>query len=212
MPAYAQDIEEAASPPFKANIGVVSDYRFRGISQTTRDPAVQGGIDLSSDRGVGVGVWASNVSGMGGADAEVDIYGSYSGTAAGLDYTLTAIGYAYPGGSGLNYGEIIGVVSRTIGPVEISGTVGYTPNQKNTYGDDLYLKASTSLAIPATALSLRAGLGYEDGFYDGKWDWELGLTYDFSPLSVSVGYIDTVRGASGKAGKAAVVAGISAAF
>src|SRR4051812_17806657 len=43
------------------NIGVVSDYRYRGISQSGRDPALQGGIDYTDKSGFYVGTWASTI-------------------------------------------------------------------------------------------------------------------------------------------------------
>lgn len=70
-----------ASPhTFTGNLAVVTDYRFRGISQTFRQPAVQGGFDYSHSSGFYVGNWNSNVSGneyQNGASIEMDFYGGY---------------------------------------------------------------------------------------------------------------------------------------
>ena len=73
-PAFAQDAAEEESGPFSFNIGVVSDYAFRGVSQTNEGPAFQGGVDFSHDSGFYAGVWASNVDFVDGdgANAEFD--------------------------------------------------------------------------------------------------------------------------------------------
>ena len=50
-------------PPVTGNLSFVGDYRFRGISQTYTQPAVQAGVDYASNVGAYVGAWGSNVSG-----------------------------------------------------------------------------------------------------------------------------------------------------
>ena len=93
----------AATPEhsLSGNLGLVSDYRFRGISQTWRLPAVQGGLDYAHSSGLYLGTWASNVSGNSynnGAGLELDLYGGYKFSPA-QDVTLDvgALAYVYPG-------------------------------------------------------------------------------------------------------------------
>ena len=68
------------------NVGAVSDYRFRGMAQTSFNPAVQGGIDFSHKSGLYLGAWASNVSwvkdlnGASAGNMELDLYGGYKGS------------------------------------------------------------------------------------------------------------------------------------
>ncbi|GAB0057187.1 hypothetical protein SIID45300_01510 [Candidatus Magnetaquicoccaceae bacterium FCR-1] len=82
-----------------ANVGVVSNYLFRGLTQTWDKPAVQGGIDYSHASGLYAGTWISNVSDKFFADgwAEIDLYGGYNGK-INDDWTWTVgtIGYLYP--------------------------------------------------------------------------------------------------------------------
>lgn len=86
---------------FTGNVAFVSDYRFRGISQTWKRPAVQAGFDYSHASGLYAGTWASNVSGNSynnGAGMEWDVYGGYKlplTDAVTLD--LGALAYVYPG-------------------------------------------------------------------------------------------------------------------
>ncbi|MBS0309234.1 MAG: hypothetical protein JSS58_09715, partial [Proteobacteria bacterium] len=62
-PAFAQQAAAPASPhTFTGNVTVATDYRFRGISQTFKQPTVQGGFDYSHSSGFYLGNWNSNVS------------------------------------------------------------------------------------------------------------------------------------------------------
>lgn len=107
--AHVAQAEEAASPwAVTTNIGFVSDYYARGISQSWHKPAVQGGIDVTHSSGFYGGVWGSNVSPNTYPDAaaEIDVYGGYNGTVPwveGLGYSAGLIGYLYPGGSWKKY-------------------------------------------------------------------------------------------------------------
>jgi hypothetical protein len=76
--AVAADKAPEPSYTLTGNIGLVSDYRFRGVSQTQKGPAVQGGLDLALANGLSFGTWTSNVSqwaNLGGSQ-EIDLYGS----------------------------------------------------------------------------------------------------------------------------------------
>ena len=86
------------------NVGVVSNYVFRGITQTTENPALQGGVDFAHKSGFYLGAWASNVkwvkevNGASKGDFELDIYGGYKGEIIpGLSYDIGLISYQYPG-------------------------------------------------------------------------------------------------------------------
>ena len=86
------------------NIGAVSQYRFRGIEQTSGAPAIQGGVDFAHKSGVYLGAWASNVNwvkdfnGATQGNYEVDLYGGYKAEIMpGLGYDVGLITYQYPG-------------------------------------------------------------------------------------------------------------------
>jgi uncharacterized protein (TIGR02001 family) len=120
MAAFAQTPPPAAAPAaapapepdwtFASNIGLFSQYVFRGISQTNEKPAVQGGFDLSHKSGFYVGTWASNISWIAdgypttspppppSASLEWDFYGGYKGSLPwDLGYDLGVLYYYYPG-------------------------------------------------------------------------------------------------------------------
>ena len=175
-----------------ANVGLVSDYRFRGLSLSDRDPAFQGGVDVNADIGLFAGAWGSTIADYGGAGVEVDFYGGYNGSAAGFDYALTASAYLYPGGTDVNYLEFRLDGAREIGPVTLGAELSYVPRQRNTGTANHYVGASMGLAVPgAEGLAATVRGGREQGFYEGKWDWELGLAYTRGALAGSIAYVDS---------------------
>ncbi len=118
MPALADDAPAAApaaaaaapAAPYTitSNVGMISDYTFRGISQTFREPALQGGFDFVHTNGLFLGTWASNVNGNAqytNANMEWDLYGGYNGKINDdLGYTVGLIHVIYPGGAAYNSG------------------------------------------------------------------------------------------------------------
>src|SRR3989440_10997155 len=89
-----------APSPLTGNIALVSDYRFRGISQTFEEPALQGGFDYAHSSGLYLGNWNSNVSqgaGFPGGNIEMDFYGGWKKTFGDIGLDLGAIYYYYPG-------------------------------------------------------------------------------------------------------------------
>src|SRR5262249_16066392 len=96
--------EAAASAPapdwtITGNATLVTDYRFRGISQTNKRPAFPGGFDIGHKSGFYVGNWNSNVdSGLyNGANIEMDFYGGFKATTGDFSWDVGALYYYYPG-------------------------------------------------------------------------------------------------------------------
>lgn len=152
------------------NVGVVSEYMFRGISQGT-GAAVQGGIDYSHDSGFYAGLWGSNID-WGTGHAETDVYAGFSGEAGGFSYDFGATYYYYPEykedalyalDSDFDPNTIEGYVKLGFGPVTL-GTF-YTPKWFGAVdgsGDDvsqLYVNLSAGFPI-SDSLSLDAAVGY----------------------------------------------------
>ena len=115
------------------NVGAVSDYRFRGLTQTNFGGALQGGADFSHTSGLYAGAWASNVSwvkqfnGATNGDWEVDLYAGFKGEiASGLGFDVGVIGYLYPGNnSGANGTPGAGGVTNA-DTTEIYGALTYS--------------------------------------------------------------------------------------
>lgn len=126
LPNAVMAEEAAPAPEAKApesnwslttNIGFVSDYYFRGITQSWHKPAVQGGIDVAHSSGFYVGVWGSNISPntYPDATAEIDLYAGYNGSIKavdGLGYSVGLYSYFYPGGNWDKY-NYLGVPDQT---------------------------------------------------------------------------------------------------
>lgn len=77
--AYAED---APTPDNQVayNVTVASEYRFRGVSQSRLDPALQGAIDYTNNpTGIYLGAWASSIKWIkdagGKGNVELDLYG-----------------------------------------------------------------------------------------------------------------------------------------
>jgi uncharacterized protein (TIGR02001 family) len=104
--AMAEDAPATPASPVTTNVGLVSDYVWRGISQTSHSPAVQGGIDYTHSSGFYAGLWGSNVSWIadsgaiatGSAGLELDTYlGFKNSFAEDFSYDVGFIRYNYPG-------------------------------------------------------------------------------------------------------------------
>ena len=100
----AADAEPTPEHTLTGNVGFFSQYIFRGLTQTNRDPALQGGFDYAHKSGFYLGAWASNVkwvkdfNGATKGSYELDLYGGYKGSINDdFSYDLGLITYRYPG-------------------------------------------------------------------------------------------------------------------
>lgn len=135
------------------NAGVVNEYRYRGISQSRLDPAVQGGFDYADKSGLYVGAWGSTIKWIkdagGDANVEIDLYGGYKGAVGDLAYDVGFLRYQYPSNKlavDANTNEVYGAL--TFGPATlkyshaISNLFGFA-DSKNSY----YLDASATFDL-----------------------------------------------------------------
>ena len=190
------------------NVALTTDYRFRGISQTDRNPAIQGGFDWSHDSGFYLGAWGSNVD-FGGS-LELDYYGGYAGNINdSLAFDVGAIYYDYPGsGSNIEFWEFYGGLSGDLGPVSLSGKVSYSNDYFASTGTAFYYDLGASYELPAE-FSLSAHYGYQsiddgsvkdDAFFssdeDSYQDWSIGVSRSMWELDFDLSYIDTNLGKS----------------
>lgn len=202
-PAAAQDVTDPPSGSLTVSGGIdlVSDYRFRGLSLSDKDVAVQPAITVSHDSGFYLGAWGSNIdAGAAAGDVEVDLYGGYeTGIAPGVRLDAGLTYYWYPDGDGAfgpsDYGEGTLRLSYMLGPVEATGTVAYAWNQAALGdSDNLYLRLGLSSGIPNTPVTLNASIGHSDGALapGGDYrDWSLGATATFDRFTLGLKYVDT---------------------
>ncbi|MCB2077078.1 MAG: TorF family putative porin [Novosphingobium sp.] len=201
-PAFAQDAESDIT--ISGNAAITSDYRFRGISLSNGNPAIQGGIDVSHSSGFYIGTWGSSLtSGTYGA-MELDVYGGWSGEiTSGVSADVGVLYYAYPdglAGADLDYIELYASLGFTVGPAEATVGVAYAPDQDSLGSDDnLYIYTDLGVGIPDTPLSISAHLGYTSGVLappllggandDSGLDWSIGADFALSEnLSIGVMY------------------------
>ena len=97
-----------AASPITGNMSLVSDYRFRGLTQTFEEPALQGGFDYAHSSGIYLGNWNSAISDtfFAGSPLEMDFYGGYKGAAGPLGYDVGVLYYYYPGSNLAGVGTI----------------------------------------------------------------------------------------------------------
>ena len=103
--AFTQSVKGVEA---EANVTMASDYSFRGVSQTSLDPAIQGGFDIALDNGFAIGTWASNVNFNSQTSMELDLYASWTSDTIGDLFTVSAsiIRFEYPSeGDELDYME-----------------------------------------------------------------------------------------------------------
>ncbi|MGB3844544.1 MAG: TorF family putative porin [Sphingopyxis sp.] len=199
-PAAAQEVP-GGGIDLSGGVDLVSDYRYRGLSLSDRDVAVQPTITISHDSGFYVGAWGSNIDrGAAYGDVEVDLYGGYeteiaSGTR--LDVGLTY--YWHLGGDKAfgpsDHGEATARLSYMLGPVEASGRVAYAWDQAALgSADNLYLNLGLSAGIPNTPVTLAASIGRSDGALapGGDYlDWSIGAKANFGRVALGLKYVDT---------------------
>ena len=219
-PAFAQDeAAEEAEGPFSVSggIAVVSDYRFRGVSLSDKDFAIQPTITISHESGFYVGAWGSNLAENAGDDLELDLYAGFSGGDK-VTYDIGATYYIYPGVSSFNYVEFTGKLGTTVGPATIGGQLSYVPSQDNTGNtDNFYVATNAAIAVPDSPITLTGSIGLEDGAFTGgtsKLDWSLGANASVSGFTLGIAYVDTDRRSTFafKDSKAGVVFSVSYGF
>jgi uncharacterized protein (TIGR02001 family) len=169
--AFAQAAPAEPESTLAFNAGAFNEYRYRGISQSRLDPALQGGADYSDKSGAYVGIWGSSIKWIkdagGKSNAEVDYYGGYKFTVGEVAYDVGFLHYEYSG-NGLkpsaNTNELYGAV--TMGPT----TLKYSQSTGNLFG---FANSKGSSYVDLTA------------------NFDLGEGYSFAP---HIGY-QSVKGA-----------------
>jgi uncharacterized protein (TIGR02001 family) len=199
-PALAQTAAPASDHTFTANVGIFSEYIFRGISQTGGKPAVQGGFDWAHSSGFYAGTWASNISWLedfglySRSSLEWDFYGGFKQNFPSSDfwYDLGTVYYYYPGSR--NAGVVsadtwelyAGIGWKWIGlkySYNVDDYFGTRPTGQKTDGT-WYLDLSATYPFADTGFAIFGHYGYLDVDHDGSGpteasyqDWKVGVSY-----------------------------------
>lgn len=187
--ASAQETPEVAW-----NLGVTSDYVFRGYSQTSEDPAVFGGVDLTIG-GFYAGAWASNVDFGDDTDAEIDLYGGYRSEIAGFAVDIGGVGYFYasqPAGADYDYAELKAAASRAIGPVTLGAAVYWSPDFFGVDDEATYVEANVAVS-PAPKWTVSGAVGHQSlDVNDDYATWNAGVAYALTDhVAIDARYFDT---------------------
>ena len=200
--AHAEDADPFKLPgQFNASIGFVSDYTFRGVSQTEEHPAIQGSFDWSHEKGYYVGVWASNVNfnDNSQSNTEFDIYAGVAREYFGITFDVGAYFYTYPGANEdleYDYFEYKLALSKEFSLMAMSGTVFYSPENTGGSGNATYISYDADIPLVSN-LGLTAHIGYQwltdetVATRPDYTDWSLGLGYSTNGFDLSVTYVDT---------------------
>ncbi|HSJ81156.1 MAG TPA: TorF family putative porin [Thiobacillus sp.] len=198
MPALAVAAEESPHE-LTANVGLVSDYRFRGYSQTNEGPAIQGGFDYAHSSGFYLGTWASNVDFAG--SVEIDVYGGYTFSLNDdLSFDVGALYYAYP-----SHGTPAGEMDPNTLELYAGATwkwlnVKYSHSVTDTFGlaekNSYYAEANASIPLPLdVSMDLHYGYskykGMAPGVDDDYQDWKIGFSKDVAGFTMGLAYVET---------------------
>ncbi|MFM1925563.1 MAG: hypothetical protein RIT44_1369 [Pseudomonadota bacterium] len=210
--AQSQTTEPASTLSF--NVGATTDYRYRGLTQTTFDPALQGGVDYADKSGFYLGAWGSTINWIKDAGTitgrsnvtgpvELDLYAGYKGTMGDIAYDVGFLRYEYVGNklkNSVSYGdantnEIYGALTMGVVTAKYSHALSNlfgNLNSKNSY----YLDLSANVDL-GNGFSLVPHVGYQklkgaanaDGSYT---DYSLTVSKDLgNGLSASAAFIGT---------------------
>lgn len=197
------------------NLGVASDYAFRGVSQTQEDPQVFGGVDLTAGK-LYAGTWASNVDFGDETDAEIDLYAGYRPTLGAATLDLGVIYYGYVGApKGADYGnvEFKAAASVPAGKGGLGAAVFYSPDSFGAAKEAVYYELNGSYPV-AAKWTVSGAVGRQT--YEGAGDyatWNVGAAYALNDrLSLDLRYHDTDEHGFGKVYGARAVASLKAVF
>jgi len=192
----------AEDSPISANVGIVSDYQYRGWSQTDEKMALQGGFDYAHDSGFYIGVWGSNVSWLADSASgvtnslEIDVYGGYSTEVGPIGLDVGLLQYYYPGSypsSGYNSPNTLeGYVGVSWEFLSFKYSYAFTDlfgindsdgSQYFDLGAEYEIGAGVTLAAHVGRQKVEGGGSYND--------WKIGVSKEFVGLTFGLDYVDT---------------------
>jgi len=185
----------ASAGELTGTITATSDYDFRGVTQTSGEPALQGSLDWAADSGLYLGAWASNVDfGPGDpADVELDVYAGFAGGAEdGLGYDVGIVYYTYPGASDYDYPEVYAGLSEGM----FDAKVWLSWDGFATGKTSVYYEGNVNVPLPSD-FGLTVHVGYSDGplfdtteGFQSYFDYSIGFTKSFGHFDTELKWVD----------------------
>jgi len=189
----------ATAGDFSSTITATSDYDFRGVSLSAKDPALQASLDWAAENGIYVGAWASNIDYGSDVDGslELDLYGGYAWeTSNGLGLDVGGVWYTYPDSSSSaskakieDYPELYAGVTYKSFELKQWWAIDYGGGSD----DALYTEGNFSFELPANfTLGLHAGYNYGDAFKGYEYfDYAVSLGYTLGNFDLELKYTGT---------------------
>ena len=208
--AHAED-----GPVLSANIGAASDYVFRGVSQTSENAQVFGGVDVGYQNAY-AGLWVSNVDFGDSTDVEYDVYAGVKPEFAGINFDLGVVYYAYvnsPDGAKYGYGEVKALASRAIGKATVGAGLYYSPDFFGGDKEAVYAELNGAYAIN-DKVSITGAVGNQAlDVSEDYTTWNIGAAVSVMPhVSLDLRYSDTDADYLGDIAKGRFAATIKASF
>ncbi|SFF98901.1 conserved hypothetical protein [Neptunomonas qingdaonensis] len=189
-------ISSTQAAEVSGTVGFTNDYRFRGISQTSGDAAIQGSLDVAFENGAYAGMWGSNVDWGDDANIEIDYYVGFSNDISDdLSYDAFFAYYTYPGYESADgdYAEVSFTLlySGLNDLGDIAATFAYSNDYFNSGDDSKYIALDYSYGVTENiSLDLHAGHSFGaawDGY--GYEDYSIGLSGSLAGLDLAVNYL-----------------------
>lgn len=200
-----------ASRSFGATFEAVTDLRDRGISWSDGGSALRLDATAPLTPDLAIDARAVTLRGSdrhGGSDLGLFISPNYQFHVAGWRLSAGATGHIFVGEGGLNYIELEGDVSRSIGPLQFVAGASFAPSQNAVGGSNLYLHADAVVGIPGSPVTIYGGAGHTAGSGNGTprarrlrpdgdySDWYAGAERVYGPAALGLRYSDTSIGPS----------------
>lgn len=186
----------AANAEVSGSVSMVSDYVFRGLSQSEGGPAIQGSLDWSSDMFY-AGAWGSSTDLGVGESMELDLYVGATPTTGPVSWDLGLVGYFYPGADDDSaeadyYEGIVGASMNLTEQFSVGGQVAYTPEYFGDGGEGIYYEINGGFAV-SDAFSISAAYGVQDIDFasDSYSTWNVGAQYAIHGFTLGAQYSDT---------------------
>lgn len=217
LPSWADDASPGETKDITAstNVGLFSQYIFRGITYSRERPAIQGGIDVVHSSGLYAGAWSTSLSGVAinNASSEIDFYGGYATQAGPATVDAGLLYFHFPGGKYNNSNESYETLEAYAGITWSALNLKYSHTLSDFFGINSASAANDLGQSPAgnsrgsgyleANLNLDLGGGYQLGLHGGRQsvkhygqftyqDYRIGVTKDLSAgASAGIAFIDT---------------------
>jgi uncharacterized protein (TIGR02001 family) len=203
--AFSLPVLAADAPAVTGNVSLVSNYLYRGMSQTGNKPAIQGGFDYAHSSGFYAGAWGSNISWLSdsgtadNASLELDTYAGFKGgIVEDVTYDVGFLRYNYPGNYAAgaitaNTNEIYGAVSYKWVTAKYSRSSGNLFGVADSSGSG-YMDLSASYSIENSGVTVGAHYGKQTVANHSAadyTDYSLKVVKDFSGFGLGLTYSKT---------------------